>query len=95
MIFGVTFEKWSDGLVRLSEVNIEPMWVIRESRQGRLVYQIIPLDLSVADWKSFKLTDATVKDAKASYNRTMELVASGLNAARAKLGLPAVPVSVS
>ena len=95
MIFGVTFEKWSDGLVRLSEVNIEPMWVIRESRQGRLVYQIIPLDLSVADWKSFKLTDATVKDAKASYNRTMELVASGLNAARAKLGLPAVSVSVS
>lgn len=95
MIFGVTFEKWSDGSVRISEVDILPTWVIRESRGGRYVFQIIPLDVAVPDWKTFTLTDATVKEAKASYNRTMELVGEGLNAARAKMGLESVPLSVS
>ncbi len=94
MIFGVTFEKWTDGRVVIKEVNIEPTWVIREPRGGRQVYQIIPLDLTVADWKTFALTDATVKEAKASYNRTLELVGEGLNAARQKLGLDPLPLTV-
>lgn len=94
MIFGVTFEKWSDGSVRLKEVNIEPTWVIREYRSGRQVYQIIPLDLTVPDWKVFNLTDGTVAEAKASYNRTLELVGTGLNAAREKLGLAPLPLTV-
>ncbi|MBQ4037577.1 MAG: CapA family protein [Clostridia bacterium] len=95
MIFGVTFERWSDGKVRLSEVNIEPLWVTREPEGGRQVYRIIPLDLAVSDWHSFALDDRLVADAKASYNRTMALVGTGLNAAREKLGLAPVPVTVS
>jgi len=95
MVFGVTYEKWSDGSVRLKEVEILPTWVIRESRGGKLVYQIVPLDLAVADWKSFKLTDATLKEAKASYNRTLKLVGEGLNAARAELGLTELPLTVN
>ncbi len=95
MIFGVTFEKWSDGSVRLSSVDIQPLWVIRESRGGRYVFQIIPLDLSVSDWKTFRLTDATVKEAKDSYNRTMKLVGEGLNLAREKLGLAPKTLSIS
>ena len=91
---GVTFEKWSDGSIRLKEVEILPTWVIRETRGGKYVYQIIPLDTTVADWKNFKLTDATVKEAKASYNRTLKLVGTGLNAARAELGLAEVPLTV-
>ncbi len=94
MIFGVTFERWSDGTVRIGKVNIEPLWVIRESRGGRLVFQIIPLDLSIPDWKVFDLTDATVREAKASYNRTLELVGKGLNEARQKLGLDPLPLRV-
>jgi len=95
MVFGVTYEKWSDSSVRLKEVEILPTWVIRESRGGKLVYQIVPLDLAVADWKSFKLTDATLKEAKASYNRTLKLVGEGLNAARAELGLTELPLTVN
>lgn len=95
MIFGVTFERWSDGSVRIGGVDIQPLWVIRESRGGRLVFQIIPLDLTVADWKAFHLTDSTVKEAKASYNRTMKLVGTGLNAAREKLGQAPVVTAVS
>lgn len=95
MVFGVTFEKWSDGKVILKEVEILPTWVIRETRNGKMVYQIIPLDVAVADWKSFYLTDATLREAKASYNRTLELVGQGLNAARVKLGLAEVPLTVN
>ncbi len=95
MIFGVTFEKLSDGTVRTAEVDILPTWVIRESRGGKYVFQIIPLDLSVADWKTFTLTDATVKEAKDSYNRTMKLVGQGLNAARVKLNLPEAILEIS
>jgi poly-gamma-glutamate synthesis protein (capsule biosynthesis protein) len=90
MIFGVTFEKWSDGSYRIGGVTIEPTWVIREKRNTpegyRFVYQIIPLDLAVADWKSFRLTDNTVNQAKESYRRTMKLVGEGINQARAALG---------
>lgn len=95
MIFGVTFEKWSDGRVRIREVNIEPLWVTREPEGGRQVYRIIPLDLSVADWHDFDLTDRLVSDAKASYRRTMALVGDGLNAAREKLGLTPVMTDIS
>ena len=93
MIFGVTFEKWSDGRLLIREVNIEPLWVIRESRGGRMVFQIIPLDLE-KDWHDFDLTDATVKEAEDSYLRTMKLVGEGINAAREKLGLQPIPTTV-
>ena len=93
MIFGVTFEKWSSGDVKIREISILPTWVIRESRGGRYVFQIIPLDLSVADWKVFDLTDGTVKEARASYDRTLKLVGEGLNEARAKQGLSQMPLT--
>lgn len=95
MIFGVTFDKYSDGKVIISKVDILPTWTIRERREGKYVFQIIPLDLTVSDWKSFKLTDATVKEAKESYNRTLELVGQGLNAARAKRGQEALTLTIS
>ncbi len=94
MIFGVTFRKWSDGTVEISEVNIEPLWVIREERGGRNVYQIIPLDLSVADWKTFGLTESTAEEARASYERTMSTVGAGLNIARESLGLGLRPITI-
>lgn len=94
MIFGVSFSKWSNGDVEISGVNIEPTWVIRERREGKWVFQIIPLDLTVADWSVFRLNDNTIRQAKASYNRTLELVGKGLNAAREKLGLAPLPSSI-
>ena len=95
MIFGFSFDKYSDGSVTVSSVDILPTWTIREKREGRYVFQIIPLDLAVSDWKSFRLTDGTVGEAKASYNRTMELVGEGLNAAREKRGLEAKVLHIS
>lgn len=95
MIFGITFEKFSDGTVSVAEVDIQPLWVIREERGGRYVYQIIPLDLSVSDWKEFGLSAAMVSEARASYLRTMTTVGKGLNSAREMLGLPPRPTQVN
>ena len=58
-------------------------------------YRIIPLDTAIADWKSFGLSDASLKEAKASYNRTLELVGTGINAARVKLSLAEMPLSIN
>lgn len=95
MIFGLSYEKLSDGTVRLKEVDIQPLWVIRETRGGRFVYQIIPLDLAVSDWSRFHLSANMISEAKDSYARTMETVGKGLNAAREALGLSPRPLTVS
>lgn len=96
MIFGVTWEKWSDGSVRLKEVEILPTWVIRTGiGGGKYTYRIVPLDTAIKDWERFGLGDASLKEAKASYNRTLELVGSGINAARVKLSLSEMPLSVN
>lgn len=88
MIFTVTVEKWSTGEIKIKDVNILPTWVNLKTVNGKKVYQIIPLDTSVSDWKQFGLS--STKNAVASYNRTMALVGSGLNAYRTSHGMSAV-----
>ena len=92
MIFTFTVEKWSDGTFRLSDVNILPTWVHMYNENGKRWYEIVPLDVTVPDWTVFGMTDPS--KAKASYNRTMELVGEGLNAYRGSHGMPAVPTHV-
>lgn len=83
MIFAFSFEKWSDGTVIISDVNITPTWVELTRNNGKKVYRVIPLDASVSGSQE-----------KASYNRTMKLVGSGLNSYRTSHGLTAVKTSI-
>lgn len=92
MIFGVKFDKYSDGTVVLADVNILPTWVNLKTVNGKRVYQIVPLDMSVSDWSVFGLSNVT--KAKNSYNRTMKLVGEGLNSYRTANGLEAVPTTI-
>ena len=76
-----TFSKYSDGKVILSDVDVIPTWVnlYRNSQTKKNVFEIIPLDQSVGDWgKAFSLDDAGIKDAEASYKRTMKIIGNGL-----------------
>ncbi len=95
MIFGVTFQKWSDGRVEVSEVEIIPTWVDRYSAStyNGLDYRIYPLDNSLETWSNY----ATKKPARLieSYNRTMGIVSEGLNAARQELNLDTVETSLT
>ena len=88
IFFSFTFVKYSDGTVRVEAVEILPLWVnLYTSRTtGKLVYDILPLDKSVEDWKTaYTLSDATLTKAQASYDRTMAIVGAGLESINAYL----------
>ena len=75
VLFSFTFAEYSDGTVRLDSVELLPTWVWMGSNS----YRIIPLDTNVADWgTAFNLGSDGVASAKASYDRTMKLVAEGI-----------------
>ncbi len=81
VIFQFTFAKYSDGTVILESADILPLWVNHyySNSAGKLVYEILPLDKSLSDWKTaFDLSDAGLADCNASYDRTMGIVGEGL-----------------
>lgn len=81
VFFSFSFAKYSDGTVRLEDVQLLPLWVNKhkDSATGKNVYDILPLDTSIEDWKTqFDLTTSTFNQAKASYDRTMDLVSEGM-----------------
>ena len=87
VLFSVTFSKYSDGTVILTDTNILPLWVNRHyNSQGVREYPILPLDMQIEDWKTqFNLTDAGLKNALESYDRTMAIVGEGMTEAKAYL----------
>ncbi len=81
IIFTFTFSKYSDGTVRVEEADLLPTWVDKhtDSSTGKITYDVYPLDDEVSDWKSqLNLTDSGLKNAQASYERTMKIVGNGL-----------------
>ncbi len=81
VLFGVTFQKYSDGRVYLYQVEVLPLWVNMHEQTGKLEYNILPLDKTREDtWAdSFGLDADTLKAAKDSYKRSMEIVGTGLS----------------
>lgn len=81
-LFEVTFEKYSNGNVEVSTVDVLPTWVIRyEDADGiPTAYHILPLDISrEAEWQElYSLTDQDFAYAQDSYKRTMDIVGEGL-----------------
>ena len=81
MLFSVTFAEYSDGTVILESADLLPTWVYLGTSPvtGKWEYNILPLDDSVSDWYAqLQLTDSMYKSCKASYDRTMAIVGSGM-----------------
>ena len=81
VLFQVTFAKYSDGTVRLEEVDLLPTWVNLTigAESGKRAYEIIPLDCDVEDWQTaFTLTDSELAQAQKSLERTTAIVGEGL-----------------
>lgn len=80
-MFTVTFEKYSDGTVYISDIDLLPTWVNMYISGGKRNYDILPLDDSKRDtWQAdYSLTDAQVVSCQNSYSRTMNIVGGGLN----------------
>ena len=66
IFFGFSFAKYSDGTVRLEEVELLPLWInmYTSSTTQKRVYDVLPLDKDVQDWKTaLDLTDGVVAEA--------------------------------
>ncbi len=92
MIFGVTFQKWSDGTVEVAEIEITPTWVEKKTVSDYNVYTIFPLDATLTSWTDY--TAVNHDRLTESYNRTMSIVGEGLNLCREDLGLEAAAITV-
>ena len=81
MLFNVTFQKYSDGSTSIKNVEVIPTWVnMFGNDAGRREYNILPLDDSCRQqWREkYDLTDRSLQAAWNSYDRTMNVVGSGL-----------------
>lgn len=81
ILFNFSFARYTDGTVRLEEVELIPTWInlYYSNSTGRNVYDILPLDDQIEDWKTqLDLTDTSLAHAEASYDRTMAIVGEGL-----------------
>ena len=81
IFFTFSFVKYSDGTVRVENVEVLPLWInlYTSTATGKAVYDILPLDKAVTDWKTaYTLTDSTLSQAEKSYDRTMKIVGTGL-----------------
>ena len=94
VLFRVTFAQYSDGTVLLEAADVLPTWVNLTTgvQSGKKAYEIIPLDKSVADWKTaFTLTGEEYAEAEKSYERTMSIVGEGLEEVRLALDSQPTP----
>lgn len=82
LLFNVTFEKYSDGKVYVSDLEAIPMWVNMHSNNGGREYNILPLNKQNEDqWKeTYQMTDGQFSSAQKSYDRTMGIIGDGLKA---------------
>ncbi len=83
LLFQVTFAKYSDGTVLLERADILPTWVDRYTENGISKFRILAMDDARRDtWQAdMNLTDEILKECQASYDRTMEIVGTGLETA--------------
>ena len=79
-LFTVSFEKYSDGRVYLSDADVIPTWVNMHSNKGGREYNILPLmKENEEQWQeSYELTDHQFTSCQRSYDRTMGIVGEGL-----------------
>ncbi len=85
VLFNYTFTKDSDGDVSLTAVDIIPTWVDRWGKSGNYQYTMYPLEnANMAD--SYGLDETTAQKARESYERTKQIIASGLTECQQYLG---------
>lgn len=80
VLFSVTFEKYSDGQVYLRSAQALPTWVNMFTFPEGKQYNVVPLDMEKQDqWKDlFRLDDSTASQAEESYQRTQEIIGTGM-----------------
>lgn len=85
MLFTFTFAKYSDGTVLVESAGVIPTWVWRyDDENGIRKFRIMAMEGDAVNWQEkMDLTDEMLTKCQESYDRTMELVGDGLEAANA------------
>lgn len=86
LLFYCTFDKYSDGKVVLSAVDIIPTWVDKYAGGSGYQYTIYPLENADDGAAKYGLTGSAATKSQKSYERTKEIVAEGLTACQKALG---------
>lgn len=84
-LFTVTFQKDSNGTVRVADTSVIPTWVNKFVNQnGKVEYNILPLEQdSQAQWMArFGVNETVYESLLESYQRTMGIVGPGLEKCR-------------
>lgn len=81
MLFRVTFAKYSDGSVLVEGADVIPTWVWRYDEEGVRKFKILTMEDGI-DWTAdMTLEEAVAEECQESFNRTMEILAPGLEEA--------------
>lgn len=86
LFFYCTFDKYSDGSVVLSAVDIIPTWVDKYQGGSGYQYTIYPLESAGDGVDKYGLTGTAATKSQKSYERTKAIVAEGLTACQKALG---------
>lgn len=86
VLFYYTFDKYSNGDVVLSSVDLVPIWVDKYKGGAQYQYQMYPLESENDGEAKYGLTGTAATKAKASYNRTKALMEAGLLEVQRHLG---------
>lgn len=85
VLFYYTFEKYADGNVALTGVDVIPTWVNKYRGESGYQYTVYPLETaSMAE--NYGFDAATLSAAKASFERTKQQVSKGLKECQQNLG---------
>lgn len=86
LFFYCTFDKYSDGKIVLSAVDIIPTWVNKYLGGSGYQYTIYPLENANDGAEKYGLTGSAATKSKKSYERTKAIVAEGLTACQKAVG---------
>ena len=86
VLFYCTFDKYSDGRVELSDIDIIPTWVDKYPGGSGYQYTIYPLVNIDDDIERYGFTDTAATKCRNSYERTLEILAKGLTNIQTEIG---------
>ncbi len=84
-LFTYTFTKSADGVTTLTAVDLVPTWLDKFTVNGKYRYTMYPLD-DKATINSYGLSNATTAKLNESYERSKQIVATGLTECQKALG---------
>ncbi len=86
VLFYCTFDKYSDGRVVLSDVDIIPTWVDKYRGGSGYQYTIYPLESADDGTEKYGFTGTVATKCEKSYERTLEILAEGLTVCQKAIG---------